>query len=81
MIGGGNFQDAAAFRPRDFRRRLRRPEIPGVDRVALHLEVEGLVVDSEKPSGLTLVAMRGVKSQAYCLSLRLGGDALGELPQ
>ena len=60
---------------------LRRPEIRRVERVALHLEVEGLVVHSEKPSRFTLIATRGVKSQAYRLSLRLGGGAVGELLQ
>jgi hypothetical protein len=65
----------------EFRRRLRRPEIRGLDRVALHLEMESLVVDSEKPSRLTLVATRGEKSQAYRLPLRLGGRAVGDLLQ
>src|SRR5437762_13249956 len=60
---------------------LRHAEICGVDGVALHLEVQGLVVHPEKPSRLTLVATRGVKSQAYRLSLRLGGGAVGELLQ
>ena len=60
---------------------LRRPEIRRVERVALHLEVEGLVIHSEKPSRCTLIAARGVKSQAYRLSLRLGGGAAGELLQ
>src|SRR5205823_6026981 len=60
---------------------LRHPEIRRVERVALHLEVEGLVIHSEKPSCFTLIATRGVKSQAYRLSLRLGGGAVGELLQ
>src|SRR5882762_8013728 len=60
---------------------LRRPEIRGIDRVALHLEVQGLVVHPEEPSRFTLVATRGVKSQAYRLSLRLGGGAVGALLQ
>src|SRR5882724_10962485 len=60
---------------------LRRPERRGVDRVALHLEVQGLVVHPQKPSRLTLVATRGAKSQAYRLSLRLGGGAAGQLLQ
>ena len=60
---------------------LRRPEIRGIDRVALHLEVQGLVIHPEESSRLTLVATRGVKSQAYRLSLRLGGGAAGELLQ
>src|SRR2546427_5065928 len=60
---------------------LRRPELRRVERVALHLEVEGLVIHSEKPSRCTLIATRGVKSQAYRLSLRLGGGAVGELLQ
>src|SRR5437762_1336270 len=41
---------------------LRRPEIRRVERVALHLEVEGLVIHPEKPSRFTLVATRGVRS-------------------
>src|SRR6266404_9784043 len=61
--------------------RLRRPEIRGVDRVALHLEVQGLVVHPQEPRRLTLVATRGAKSQAYRLSLRLGGGAAGQLLQ
>jgi len=62
-------------------RGLRHLEICGVDRVAPHLEVEGLVIHSEKSSRFTLVATRGVKSQADRLSLRLGGSALRELLQ
>src|SRR2546422_118453 len=60
---------------------LRRPEIRGIDRVALHLEVQGLVIHPEESSRLTLVATRGVKSQAYRLPLRLGGGAVGALLQ
>jgi len=53
----------------------------GLDRVALHLEVQGLVVHAEEACRLTLVATRSAKSQAYRLSLRLGGGAVGELLQ
>src|SRR6266403_6406333 len=60
---------------------LRRAEIRGIDRVALHLEVQGLVIYPEESSRLTLVATRGVKSQAYRLSLRLDGGAVGALLQ
>jgi hypothetical protein len=60
---------------------LRCPEIPGIDEVALHLDVQRLVVHAKEPGGLALVAAGGVKCQAYRLSLRLGGNALGELFQ
>jgi len=43
--------------------------------------MEGLVIHSEKPSRFTLIATRGVKSQAYRLSLCLRGGAVGELLQ
>jgi hypothetical protein len=58
---------------------LRRPEKPGIDHIALHLEMQRLVVHAKKPGGLALVAACGVKCQAYCLLLRLRGYALDEL--
>ena len=76
---GGQSMALTPWRGRQ--RRSRRPEIRGIDRVALHLEVQGLVVHPEEPGRLTLVATRGVKSQAYRLSFRLGGGAAGELLQ
>src|SRR5439155_21604016 len=57
------------------------PELPGLDTVALRLEVQGLVVHPEEPSCLALVPPRGVKCQADRLSLRLGGGAVGDLLQ
>src|SRR5439155_8073008 len=59
--------------------RSRRPELRGLDTVALHLKVQGLVVHPEEPSCLALVPPRGVKGQADRLSLRLGGGAFGDL--
>jgi|SRR5690349_19238430 hypothetical protein len=60
---------------------LRRPEFPGVDRVALHLDMECLVVDAKNPRRLALVSIRNIKGQAYRLTLCLNGDALGQLPE
>src|SRR5207249_10789967 len=42
----------------------RRPELPGLDGVVLHLQVQGLVVDSEESRRRTLVPLRGLKGQA-----------------
>ena len=41
-----------------------RSELFGVDAIALHLEVQGLVVHSEESGGLALVAARSLKRQA-----------------
>ena len=60
---------------------LRRPEMPGIDHIALHLEMQRLVVHAKKPGGLALVAACGVKCQAYRLLLGLGGNALNEFFQ
>jgi len=60
---------------------LRRPEMPGIDHIALHLEMQRLVVHAKKPGGLALVAACGVKCQAYRLSLSLGRNALGQVFQ
>ena len=60
---------------------LRRPEMPGVDQIALRLEVQRLVVHAKKPGGLALIAACGVKCQAYRLLLGLGGNAPNEFFQ
>src|SRR5207244_10656775 len=61
--------------------RSRRPELLGLDAVALHLEVQGLVVDPQEARRLTLVPSRGLKSHADRLPLRLGGGTVGDIPQ
>src|SRR5436309_4989641 len=61
--------------------RSRRPELLGVNSVALHLEVQSLVVDPQEARRLTLVPPRGLKSHADRLPLRLGGGPVGDIPQ
>src|SRR2546426_5992508 len=61
--------------------RSRRPELRGFDTVALCLEVQSLVVDSEESGRLTLVPLRGLKGHPDRLSLRLGGGPAGDLLQ
>src|SRR5437899_4345973 len=63
------------------RPRSRRPELRGLDAVALHLEVQGLVVDPQEARRLTLVPPRGLKSHADRLPLRLGGGPVGDILQ
>src|SRR5438094_4521089 len=53
--------------------RSRRPELLGLDAVAFHLEVQGLVVDPQEARRFTLVPPCGLKSHADRLPLRLGG--------
>src|SRR5437879_4184192 len=43
---------------------LRRPEIRGIDRVALHLDVQGFVVGPEEPRRLALVPTGGLEDAA-----------------
>src|SRR5881409_3105482 len=64
-----------------FTPRSRRPELLGLDAVALHLEVQGLVVDPQEARRLTLVPPRGLKSHADRLPLRLGGGPVGDILQ
>src|SRR5437867_2426694 len=64
-----------------FARGSRRAELSGVDTVALHLDVQGLVVDPEESRRLTFVAQCGLKGQSDRLPLRLGDGAIGDLPQ
>src|SRR6266480_455962 len=59
----------------------RRSELSGLDLVAFHLEVQGLVVHLEEPSRLALVPPRGLKGEPNRLPLRLGGGSIGDLPQ
>src|SRR5881394_948056 len=47
----------------------RRSELPGLDLVTLHLEVQGLVVHLEEPSRLTLVFFRWLEGTS-----RAGGQ-------
>src|SRR5437879_11085916 len=63
------------------RPRSRRTELLGLDAVALHLEVQGLVVDPQEARRLTLVPPRGLKSHADRLPLRLGGGPVGDILQ
>src|SRR5207247_1330979 len=66
---------------RDFRAGSRRAELSGVDTIALHLDVQGLVVDPEESRRLALVPQRGLKGQPDRLPLRLGDCSAGDLPQ
>ena len=68
-------------RRRSFPDALRRPETPGIDRVALYLEVQRLIVHAKKASRLTLVATRSMERQTDCLPLGLDGNTLDELLQ
>src|SRR5205814_2976452 len=61
--------------------RSRRPELLGLDAVALHLEVQGLVVDPQEARRLTPVPPRGLKSHADRLPPRLGGRPVGDVAQ
>src|SRR5437667_5584373 len=63
------------------RPRSRRPDLLGLDAVALHLEVQSLVVDPQEARRLTLVPPRGLKSHADRLPLRLGGGPVGDILQ
>src|SRR5438045_25587 len=70
-----------AYTPWRRRQRSRRAELSGVDAVALHLDVQRLVIDPEEPRRLTLVSQRGLKGQPNCLPLRLGDGTPGDVPQ
>ena len=59
----------------------RRSELPGLDLVTLHLEVQGLVIHLEEPSRLALVPPRGLKGEPNRLPLRLGGGSIGDFLQ
>src|SRR5207244_7103708 len=66
---------------RDFRLTSRSAELSGVDTVALHLDVQRLVVDAKQSGRFALVPERGLKGQTDRLPLRLGDGALGDLLQ
>src|SRR5437867_12495815 len=63
------------------RPRSRRPGLLRPDPVALHPDVQGLVLDPQEARRLTLVPPRGLKSHADRLPLRLGGGPVGDIPQ
>src|SRR6266576_2777969 len=63
------------------RQRSSRAELSGVDAVALHLDVQRLVIDPEESRRLTLVSQRGLKGQSNRLPLRFGDGTPGDLPQ
>src|SRR5438874_1147591 len=75
MAGG-----RAVARP-NFLPTSRRPELPGLDTVELHLEMEGLVVHPEESSRLALVPTRGVEDAADRLLLGVSRGGLGDLLQ
>src|SRR5437016_14600110 len=62
-------------------RRSQLPEPSRVNTVLLHLEVQGLVVGSEKPRRLALVATGDLEDPAARLLLGVRCGGLGDLPQ
>src|SRR5256885_1383935 len=59
----------------------RRPELAGLDAIALHLEMQGLVIPPKESSRLTLVPSSGVQGHVDRLSLRLGRRPVADLLQ
>src|SRR3989442_2498807 len=62
-------------------RRSQLPEPSRVNAVLLHLKVQGLVVGSEKPRRLALVATGGLEDPADRLLLGVRCGGLGDFPQ
>src|SRR5207245_2331972 len=62
-------------------RRSQLPEPSRVNAVLLHLKIEGLVVGSEKPRRLALVATGDLEDPADRLLLGVRCGGLGDLPQ
>src|SRR5437660_1326397 len=60
---------------------LRRPEIRGIDRVALHLEVQRLVVGPEEARRLALVPTGGLQDAADRVLLGVRRGRVGGLLQ
>ena len=59
----------------------RRSELSGVDPVALHLEMQSLVIDPEESRRFTLIPSRRLQGQTDRLALRFRGGPARDLFQ